>query len=426
MARKFRLSSIFSQTLDRVVFTAYLLGAVVPLVALAVVVERFVMPTISDRNATLGLIGALVSIAVLSLASFLTLRRTTRRSLDQMDGDNRRLVGLLEASRGLAGVEHASDAGAAAANAALAITGAEATYVFLRTAPGAPPTRLAEAGSATEKLGQKLAAPLLELTKLVMSDSRPAARGPDDGWLMLAAPVPGEGAPVGALLSVANGGGHSNEARELDALSTLAGLASVALHNADLRDAQRNFFTHVTDLLVSAVDSQLGYHEGHGMRVAQYANRIGRKLGLADHRLQRLHFAALLHDIGMLKLDREQQHSAGSAVKHTLLGARMLARIRLWEEVAPIVQHHHEWWDGSGYPEGSSGPSIPLESRIISVCDALDTMTSDKSYKTAIPFEAAVREIESGTGTQFDPDVVTAFRALVTDGVIEPETPEPS
>jgi putative nucleotidyltransferase with HDIG domain len=172
-------------------------------------------------------------------------------------------------------------------------------------------------------------------------------------------------------------------------------------------------------MLVAALDSHLGYHEGHGTRVARIANRIGRKLDLADHRLERLHFAALLHDIGMLKLERNTQMDKRTAAAHTVLGSRMLSRIRLWHELAPIVHHHHEWWDGSGYPDGISGTEIPLEARIIGLCDAYDTITSARSYKPALPLDQALHEIESHAGTQFDPDLVGIFSGLVREGVIE-------
>jgi polar amino acid transport system substrate-binding protein len=209
--------------------------------------------------------------------------------------------------------------------------------------------------------------------------------------------------------------GHPLDGSALGSLSTLGALAAIALRNADLQDAQRNFFTHTTDMLVSALDSHLGYHAGHGQRVAQYANRLGRELGLDEPRLQRLHFAALLHDVGMLKLERHLQIDRRSAARHTVLGARMLGRIRLWQELAPIVQHHHEWWDGSGYPDGISAEAIPLESRIIAVCDAFDSMTSATSYRDRVSFAEALRELETGAGTQFDPDVAVAFCRLARE-----------
>jgi len=204
----------------------------------------------------------------------------------------------------------------------------------------------------------------------------------------------------------------------MDALNTLAGLTSVAMRNADLRDAQRNFFSHMTDILVSALDAHLDYHNGHGTRVAQYANRVGRALKLDDKRLQNLHFASLLHDVGMLKIDKSAQQNEKARANHAELGYRMLARIRLWEDVAPIVHSHHEWYNGAGYPEGLAGNDIALEARIISVCESFDSMTSNTSYKVAMPREAAVEEIRSCTGTQFDPLVAEAFLDLVEQGLI--------
>jgi putative nucleotidyltransferase with HDIG domain len=412
-------ASIFSQKLDRVAFTAYFLGAVVPLVALAVVLERYVFPEISDRYATFGLIGLLVSLAVLSLASFLTLRHTTRSSLQRIDRDNRRLAALLDVSGRLASVQHAGDAAATAARTALALTGARASFVLVRGEAGAVPVRLAAAGDEAEKLEQQLVEPLLELTKLVLSGGRPALREASRADLAMAAvPLPGEVTPAGALVAVRHRGGACFDAAEVGALATLGGLAAVALHNADLRDSQRNFFTHVTDMLIAALDAHLGYNNGHAVRVARYANRIGRQMRFDDHHLERLHFASLLHDIGMLKVERHLRMTPQTCAKHTLIGARMLGRIRLWQDLAPIVQHHHEWWDGSGYPEGLAGKEIPLDARVIAVCDAFDTITSDASYKEAIPFVDAVHEIESSAGTQFDPEVVSAFLELVRTGAI--------
>jgi putative nucleotidyltransferase with HDIG domain len=143
-------------------------------------------------------------------------------------------------------------------------------------------------------------------------------------------------------------------------------------------------------------------------------------MGLEERRMERLHFASLLHDIGLLKIDRKLQMDERTASAHAAIGARMLGRIRLWQDLAPFVQHHHERWDGDGYPDGISGDAIPLEARIIAVCEVFDTISSKSSYKEALPFEEAVREIEAHSGRQFDPDVVDAFLTLVRDGHIEP------
>jgi putative nucleotidyltransferase with HDIG domain len=424
-----RIFSIFSHKLDRAAFTAYFLGAVAPLAALAVVVERFVLPALDDRLAIWGLVGAVASIAVLSLASFLTLRRTTSRSLATMDRDNRRLASLLRVSGSLARAEHAGMAALSATVCALDLTGARAAWVVARGEPGLPPQLLESAGGDAAKLHEALAERLSELVALVMDEGRPGGQeatrletpsGPL-AFSAAAAPLPGEGASLGALVVVRSEPARAFEAHELDALATLAGLAAVSLRNAELKDAQRNFFTHVTDILVHALDSHLNYHAGHGQRVAEYANRLGRELGLDEHRLERLHFAALLHDIGMLKLDRNQQMNPRACARHTVLGFRMLDRIRLWKDIAPVVHHHHEWWDGSGYPDGLSGEAIPLEARIVALADALDSITSRTSYKPALSPAEAQHEIRSGAGTQFDPEVVSAFDRLATRGEIGPQ-----
>ncbi len=426
MADSGRLSSIFSHKLDRAAFIAYFLGAVVPLVALVVVVERFVLPALGDRLALLGLIGAVTSIAVLSFASFLTLRKTTSRALTTMERDNRRLASLLQVSASLSRAEHAGMAALSAAVCAIDLVDARAAFVIARGESGQPPHLLESAGQDAAKLHETLRERIAELANLVMSEGRPVVQGPTRApeeaalsFAAAAAPLPGDAAPLGALVVVRCDPAEPFEAREQGALATLAGLAAVSLHNAELKDAQRNFFTHVTDILVHALDAHLNYHSGHGQRVAQYANRIGRELGLDDHRLQRLHFAALLHDIGMLKLDRNQQMNPRTCARHTVLGFRMLDRIRLWKEIAPVVHHHHEWWDGSGYPEGLSGEAIPLEARIVALADALDSITSDSSYKAARSIDEAVREIRAGAGTQFDPAVASAFDRLVAAGEIE-------
>ena len=414
--------SIFSQNLDRTAFTAFFLGAIVPLAALCVVVERFVLPGIEDRLVSTGLIAAMASIVMLSLASFLTLRRTTRRSLTRMDRDNRHLMALLDAAGNLASAQHSDDAAEVAANNGMVLSDAKACFVFSRSGSSAQPARLGAAGADADKLEQHIAEPLAALVNLVMSQGRPALRGADAKCAALAAvPIAGETAPIGAIVTVAQPGVKNVASEELGALSTLSSLTSVALRNGHLHDAQRNFFTHVTDMLVSALDSHLGYHAGHGNRVAQLANRIGRSMGLEEHRMERLHFAALLHDIGLLKLERKLQIDPRTGSAHAALGARMLGRILLWQDLAPIVQHHHEWWDGGGYPDGISADAIPLEARIIAVCDVFDTITSPSSYKEAQPFEQAVAEIEAHAGQQFDPNVVRTFLTLVREGHIEPQ-----
>jgi HD-GYP domain-containing protein (c-di-GMP phosphodiesterase class II) len=120
----------------------------------------------------------------------------------------------------------------------------------------------------------------------------------------------------------------------------------------------------------------------------------------------------------MLKIEKSAHQNEKARANHAELGYRMLARIRLWEDVAPIVHSHHEWHDGTGYPEGLAGNDIAIESRIIAVCESFDAMTSSTSYKVAMPIEAAVEEVRGCAGTQFDPKVAQTFLELVEQGLI--------
>jgi putative nucleotidyltransferase with HDIG domain len=417
---------IFSGELDRAAFIVYFLGAIVPLGGFALVVDRFALPSLEERGNDLALIALVVSTAVLTFGSFLVLRRLLHAALARMKRDNERLADLLEWSNALGDSEHVSDVLASATDRAREMEDADAGYAFLKSDGDGLPALAQSAGPDAERLYTAHAGAIEEIVRSAIELGRPAMRVSETGDVAAASvPLPANSVAQGAI-AVLRRGSQPFDASELGALSTLASMSAVALHNADLREAQRNFFSHVTDMLVSALDTHLGFHRGHGSRVAQLANRLGRRLGMSDQDLSRLHFAALLHDIGMLKIDARQHMTRDACEKHCVFGHRMLSRIRLWRDLAPIVYHHHEWFDGSGYPDGIAGAVIPFESRIIAVCDAVDTMTSEESYRTPLGLEPALEELLRCAGRQFDPDLVAAFVGLANDGMIEIGPPPPA
>jgi len=418
--------SIFSQNLDRVAFLVYFLGAVLPFGALAFAVQRYALPQLPPGAWTFGAVGVLAGLGCLSLAAFLALRRVTRATLARLDADNRRLESLLGASRTLADARFEDDVNRTAAGCAAEITGAVAAFVI---APDpekedVAPHLVAAAGDeamdryrAARERVDELVAPVLEQgAPSLWSDA--SATGVT---ALAAVPIPGPrpGAPGAALAVVSSGEPVRFDAGHLRSLATVAALAGVARSNADLRDAQRNFFVHVTELLIAALDAHLDEESGHARRVAHVSIRLGRALGLEEARLERLHFAALLHDVGMLKIDTRRPQAKAVYRTHPVLGQRMLSRIRLWEDLAPFVLHHHEWWDGSGYPEGLAGEDIPLEARIIGLAEAFDSMTSPSTYKTRRSFQEALSQVREGRGTQFDPCLADRFLELAAEGVIE-------
>jgi len=425
MANRESASSIFSQKLDRIVFTSFFLGAVVPLLALAFVVQNVVLPTVTDRLVWMGLVGLVLSIASLSLGSFLVVRRTTLRTVDRIAKDNRRLAALLKASGAFANATHQSEAAATTVRCAIELAEADAVFAFARGSDGKPAELLQSLGADAEELLKTHRESIARLRDLAIEEGRVVLQGNEDGskrgtLVAAAVPLSGEDEAMGALVAVQTRSADPFDTRRVDALTTLASLASVSLRNSDLRDAQRNFFAHMTELVVTALDAHLRQQRGHGDRVAQYANRVGRSLGLAERELETLHFSALLHDIGMLRIDRPLLETEKAFVQHPRIGARMLERIRLWKDLAPVVLHHHERFDGTGYPEGLRGEAIPRAARIIAVCEAFDVMVSQATYKDTKSVPEAILELETCAGSQFDPDIVCTFLDLVEQGVIEP------
>ncbi len=425
MPQSGQFQSLFSQKLDRAVFGTYFLGSVVPTAFLAAVLHQYVLPGFGqDGLATTGLIGMLLGVGVLSLASFFALRRLVDTALKRMKADNRRLETILTASRDLSGALHTHSVADTAAQCAIALTDVGAAYVLLQAGRGKPLLVCESAGqdpaplyqANQETIGEVLDAAVASGTPSFLETGDATGRGPS---AIAVIPLAVAGGLRGAfvLLHTEPGAGFAPE--QVDAVTSLAGFVSVAFQSADLQNSQRNFFSRVTEILVTALDAQLDQGDaraGHPNRIAAVANSIGRELGLAEEPLQRLHFASLLHDIGYLKIDRALHFDPSQCKAHPLLGFRMLSPIRLWQDVAPVVLHHHEWFDGSGYPEGRAGSDIPLESRILLVADVFDKLTHEDFECPAVGVSEALDQIRAGTGRQFDPRVVDALAAIASRG----------
>jgi len=169
--------------------------------------------------------------------------------------------------------------------------------------------------------------------------------------------------------------------------------------------------------LSSALDARDKYTAGHSRRVMEYASGIARNMGMEEKDIEKLKVSALLHDIGKVGVPDAVLHK-GSKIsdkeftvikKHPGIGANILETIGAFRDLVPVVYHHHERFDGMGYPRGIYGEQIPLHSRIIALADSFDAMTSTRPYRKALPVEAALLEIELNRGRQFDPTVSDIF-----------------
>jgi diguanylate cyclase (GGDEF)-like protein len=188
-------------------------------------------------------------------------------------------------------------------------------------------------------------------------------------------------------------------------------------------------------VLLAALDLRDAETQGHSLRVARYSlllarvlNRIYERTRAADaprrcmlpYNQRELALGALLHDIGKIRIPDRILRKPGPLTddewalmrRHTIVGAELVCGFPQLAPALPVVRHHHERWDGRGYPDGLSGEMIPLTARIFAVCDALDAMMSERPYRNALPFAAARDEIVRNTGTQFDPEVVEAFQEV--------------
>jgi len=169
--------------------------------------------------------------------------------------------------------------------------------------------------------------------------------------------------------------------------------------------------------LSAAIEARDPYAKGHSSRVTVFAQAMARRIGLEKERVSILRLGALLHDVGklavpssvLLKRGPLTEAEIGQMRRHPAAGARMLETLGAPATILPVVLHHHERWDGAGYPAGRRGEEIPLEARVLCIVDSFDAMTSTRPYRAPRKPEEAWDELQRCAGTQFDPKLVKAF-----------------
>ncbi len=185
----------------------------------------------------------------------------------------------------------------------------------------------------------------------------------------------------------------------------------------------RELFLSSVKTLVYALEAKDVYTSGHSQRVTEMAVEIGQAMGLGEAQLEKIRLAGVLHDIGKIGVPESILNKPGRLEKdeydivkaHSELGEKILRSVVADEEILQAIRHHHERYDGGGYPDGLSGDSIPRAARILAVADAYDAMTSDRPYRKRMAYSQVLTELEKGCGTQFDPDVVAALLTRVAD-----------
>jgi HD-GYP domain-containing protein (c-di-GMP phosphodiesterase class II) len=319
------------------------------------------------------------------------------------------------------------------------LLGLERSWLLLRDPGHAGEVVVAAArGSDPEQIGLRLPADPGVMGQMLRARS-PAVLEQDNGSsqdpgtavgrgvrMMATAPVSWEGSIRGALAV-----GTRDPARELgrddlELLGEVAWLSGAALAGQDRRAELAATVASQVDALATALSVWDGQTRRHSDTVVELARMTGARMGLDPMELLELELAALLHDVGKLRIPRELLRKPGPLSEseerlmrnHPAWGAELVSGVPGLQAVALVVRHHHEWVDGSGYPSGLSGVRIPVASRIMAVCDAYGAMTEGRPYRERRKPDEALAELRDLAGDQFDPAVVDALEAEVGRGAL--------
>jgi putative nucleotidyltransferase with HDIG domain len=210
-------------------------------------------------------------------------------------------------------------------------------------------------------------------------------------------------------------------ARDIKFLSAITTHTAMAIQNARLVTNLKESLLITVRSLSAAIDAKDHYTHGHSVRVSEYALNIGRNLGIPQAELTQLEMSSLLHDVGKIGIPENILNKKGKLSsremnvvrKHPLKGIEILENTKQTKSILAAVRHHHERYDGQGYPDGLVGEQIPLLARIIAVADSYDAMVSDRPYRPRRLPKVAVEEIRKGTGSMYDPKVVWAFLKFI-------------
>jgi HD-GYP domain-containing protein (c-di-GMP phosphodiesterase class II) len=233
---------------------------------------------------------------------------------------------------------------------------------------------------------------------------------------LMAVPLQREEVVLGCLFTLGKITGDF-DSQDSKLLNSIGNESAIYLENAMLFDDVHGLMMGLLHSLTSAVDAKDAYTCGHSERVAILARQLTLEAGMSETFAERMYMTGLLHDVGKIGVPESVLQKTGRLTpeefeqmkKHPQIGAKILSDIKQISDVIPGVLHHHERYGGQGYPYGLVGEDIPLMGRIICLADCFDAMTSNRTYRKAMPLEVAMTEIRRCSGTQFDPALTEAF-----------------
>ncbi len=258
----------------------------------------------------------------------------------------------------------------------------------------------------------------LNPSNLILREFRPDA--------FVICPLSVESRIIGVIAADRRPGNKVISEDDLDCLATFANAIAASIKRNRLDEELQQSYLESVKALVHALEEKDAYTSGHSQRVAELSAAIGREMGLSDSEVEFLRTGAILHDIGKLGIPesivRNPKQLTRSERKiielHPIKGVEILHSISFLRDYLYLIRNHHERYDGRGYPDGLAAEQIPLGARIVAVADAFDAMTSSRPYRRGISIKEAMQEISAGSGSQFHPAAVEAFKRVIESRIV--------
>ncbi len=409
---------------------AFIFSSIIPLAALVFVLLKYVEPVLkeSENDRTFQYLTTLLFLMIfLAILGFFVSRAATREMLENFRTCNDRLSRLFELSQSLNRQLYDDVLLEDIVKSAIEMTGASAGIVLLRANDRDVLTFVVSVGTGaiTVKeipVGVGVAGWVAKENEVVLLNDLEGDPRYDDSFdilpnfdttAILAAPLGIGSKNYGTVELLQRSGNKGFYPEDANLLKSLASQASIFIENGLYRNDQQNYVTHITEILLSSLEGTRQFWKDHLKNTARYACLIGKQLKLSDKDMKDLYFAALLHDIGFIRINKGA-NTRKMIEQHPELGYELIKPIHLWKDVASIIRYHHERYDGTGYPHQLKGDEIPLFSRILALAETFDTMTNPASYRLEhLQSMEAIREIRAYAGTQFDPVLVEVFESVV-------------
>lgn len=400
---------------------------IIPLLVIAYLYVQYIYPMFTaagEEVMALGVSAVLTLAVILSILGLALMSKSAKASCETLMSINQRMDGIMSVAKRFEESGHVDVLVDSVARSAKDVLNAEASSLLLYDPDGNLRFEYVE-GPAAHILKGKCIKPgegvagwaALEKKAVILNDVKKDKRfakmfDKESGFTtrsVICMPLAFGNHDLGVIEVINKRGGGFFTEIDMQTLCSLSEHAAAAIYRNKNVEDMKNDFIQVMEFLIMAMDNTVPDKKGHSRRVAKHSVKLAKGLGLKEEDVRQVYFGAMLHDIGLLRLDVNEYQDREKFRMHSSVGAEMVKKVNQWRSVADMIRDHHERYDGGGYPSGLTGDAISLGGRIIALAESLDVMTSSSSYKMPVSFDEASNEIRSLAGFQFDPDIVDVF-----------------